>query len=80
MRTKIRKVYVYLKMEITMDKLKAGDIFSMDPVSEEDEKYLDSKEIFRATEDSKPQVGKPEGYFEIQGNRLVIDESFGGKE
>lgn len=60
----IRKVYVYKKTRTKMEKLKAGDIFSMDPFCKED-KYVDSKELLLLGK-KKPtrQKNMPKGFYQ----------------
>lgn len=80
----IRQVYVFVKTPTTMDKLKPGDIFSMDPAGEEDKEFCHSNELFLVCTGvngiPKPQEGKPEGYWELEGNRLYIEENSKGVE
>lgn len=66
----IRTVYVYVKTPTTMDKLKSGDIFSMDPASEADKEYADPGVLFLATSAPEHQEGKPEDHFQIFGEAL----------
>ncbi len=77
-RERIRPVYVYTKTLTTMDKLKPGDFFSMDPESEADSDFVFSGELFIVSKDGGPvpQIGKPEGFFEVKGQRLIVDENF----
>lgn len=77
-RPEIRQVYVYIKTLTTMDNLKPGDIFGMESFGDED--CVNEKDLFLVAYDGapKPQVGRPEGHFEVVGFRLVKDDNFEG--
>lgn len=64
---KIRKVYVYKKIKTTMDKLRKGDIFSMDSVDRKDS--ISSKDLFLTI--GKPKSEKRKGYFAVRAYRLI---------
>lgn len=69
-KSKLRRVWVYKKTRTTMDKLKIGDIFSVDPLNPKD-KEADSKQLFRAITKPVPQVGMPKGHYELRGKELL---------
>lgn len=77
---KVRPVFIYTKSETTMDCLKPGDIFSLGKASPEDK--VDESELYVVELGGDPiaQEGRPAGFYQVIGSRLIKDPDFGGRQ
>lgn len=71
----LRPVYVYVKTPATLHGIKQDDLFSIDPVNEEDRANVDPDVVFRAVKDAKSVKGKPQTA-EIEGAQLLMPSQF----
>lgn len=70
MKSSIKNVYVYRKTLTQMDKLKIGDLFSMEP----------THELFVVIEPPKPIKGAPKGEYEVMACQMIPDPGFEGDQ